>query len=105
MSLQLNGFPTTLLIDSGASVNVLHLHVYQKVKKPDARLETTSTRIYPYAISQPLLIVGKCHITVDAFGKRSLVEFFTVNHKGTTILGRDTSTGPVLHLGPVYGQC
>ncbi len=32
MSLLLNGFPTTSLVDSGASVNVLPLHVYQKVK-------------------------------------------------------------------------
>ena len=40
-------------------------------------------------------------ITVEAFGKRSLVEFVIVNHKGATILGRDTSVAMgVLHVGP-----
>ena len=86
---------------SGASVNVLPLHVYQKVKQQGSKLLPTSTRIYPYGSSQPVETLGKCHVTVDAFDKRSLVEFVIVNHKGTTILGRDTSiaTG-VLHVGP-----
>ena len=101
MSLQLNGFPTTLLIDSGASVNVLPLHIYQKVKQQESELLPTSTRIYPYGSSQPLETLGECHVTVDAFGKRSLVEFVIVNHKGATILGRDTSVAMgVLHVGP-----
>ena len=90
MSLPLNGFRTTLLVDSGASVNVLPLHVYQKVKLQGSKPEPTSTCIYPYGSSQHLEILGACHITVDAFGKRSSVEFVIVNHKGTTILGRDT---------------
>ena len=101
MSLLLNGFPTTLFVDSGASVNVLPLHVYQKVKPQGSKLEPTSTRIYPYGSSQPLEILGACHITVDAFGKRSSVEFVIVSHKGTTILGRDTSMEMgILHVGP-----
>jgi hypothetical protein len=101
MSLLLNGFPTTLLVDSGASVNVLPLHVYQKVKPQGSKPESTSTCIYPYGSSQPLEILGACHITVDAFGKRSSVEFVIVNHKGTTILGRDTSMEMgILHVGP-----
>ena len=101
MSLLLNGFPTTLLVDSGASVNVLPLHVYQKVKPQGSKLVPTSTRIYPYGSSQPLEILGACHITVDAFGKRSSVEFVIVSHKGTTILGRDTSMEMgILHVGP-----
>ena len=38
-------------------------------------------------------------ITVEAFGKRSLVEFVIVNHKGATILGQDTSVAMgVLHV-------
>ena len=87
MSLLLNGFPTTLLVDSGASVNVLPLHVYQKVKLNGS--------------SQSLETLGACHITVDAFGKRSSVEFVIVNHKGTTILGRDTSMEMgILNVGP-----
>ena len=102
LSLQLNGFPTTLLIDSGASVNVLPLLVYQKVKQQGSKPEPTSTRIYPYGSTHPLEVLGKCHITVDAYGKRALVEFVIVNHKGTAILGRDTSLAMgVLHVGPL----
>ena len=90
-----------LLIDSGASVNVLPLHVYQKVKQQGSEVLPTSTRIYPYGSSQPLETLGKCHDTVDAFGKRSLVKFVIVNHKGATILGRDSSVAMgVLHVGP-----
>ena len=37
-----------------------------------------------------------------AFGERSLVVFVTVNHKGTTILDRDTSIAMgVLHVAPL----
>ncbi|CAB4006272.1 hypothetical protein BOX15_Mlig014458g1 [Paramuricea clavata] len=105
MSPLLNGFPTTLLVDSGASVNVLPLHVYQKVKQLGSKPEPTSTCIYPYGSSQPLKILGACHITVDAFGKTSSVEFVIVNHKGTTILGRDTSMEMgILHVGPPNHQ-
>ena len=63
MSLKLHGFPTTLLVDSGASVNVLSLHVYQNVKQQGSKLEPTCTRIYPYGSSQPLEVLGKCLIT------------------------------------------
>ena len=70
--LQLNGFPTTLLVDSGACVNMLPLHVYQEVKQHGSTVEPTSTHIYSYGSSQPLEILGKCHITVDTFGKRFL---------------------------------
>ena len=90
-----------LLIDSGASVNVLPLHVHKKVKQQGSELLPTSTRIYPYGSSQPLETLGKCHVTVDAYDKRSLVEFVIVNHKGATILGQDSSVAMgVLHVGP-----
>jgi hypothetical protein len=105
MSLLLNGFHTTLLVDSGASMNVLPLHVYQKVKQLGSKPEPTSTCIYLYGSSQPHKILGACHITVDAFGKTSSVEFVIVNHKGTTILGRDTSMEMgILHVGPPNHQ-
>ena len=48
MSVLLNRMPTTLLVDSGASVNVLPIHVFEKVNPSGSRPQATSTRIYPY---------------------------------------------------------
>ena len=65
MSLQLNGLPTTLLIDSGASVNVLPLHVYQKGKQQGSELLPTSTRVYPYGSSQQMTLKSSRKFTVS----------------------------------------
>ena len=50
MTVLLNRIPTTLLVDSGASVNVLPIHVFEKVNPSGSRPQATSTRIYPYIL-------------------------------------------------------
>ena len=88
------------LILGTASTYSLYMSTRRSNNK-GSELLPASTRIYPYGGSQPLETLGKCHVTVDAFDKRSLVEFVMVNHKGETILGRDSSvTMGVLHVGP-----
>ena len=51
-------------------------------------------------VSIHMVAANHSRFTVDALGKRSLVEFVIVNHKDATILGRDTSVAMgVLHVG------
>ena len=58
VAVSLNGVPTLLLVDSGASVNVLPMSIYKQVRHPGSKLKPTSMSMYPYGSRHPLKIVG-----------------------------------------------
>ncbi|CAB4045575.1 ---NA---, partial [Paramuricea clavata] len=48
VAIPLNGVPTRLLVDSGASVNILPMNVYNQIKQPSSKPKPTSICIYSY---------------------------------------------------------
>ena len=80
-----------ILVDSGASVNVLPKHIYDQVRRPGSTPQPSSTAVYPYGCTRPLQIAGTDDIALHAFGQHRIVTFLVSTDKGEAILGRDTA--------------
>ena len=101
VSVSLNGVATTILVDSGASVNVLPKHIYDQVRCPGSTPQPSSTAVYPYGCTRPFQIAGTDDIALHAFGQHRIVTFLVSTDKGEAILGRDTTMDlNILHVGP-----
>lgn len=67
LDLRLNGFTLSMVIDSGAHHNTLSVHDFKRLQKarPDVSLQPASTKLYPYASKQALMLLGKCTLEVE----------------------------------------
>ena len=95
-----------MIIDSGASCNVLGCNVweYLKANKVKCVFSKASKKLYSYGSKSA--ITSSFHIYCRSFcwhGERLLsgVELIVIENKGQALLGRETSiTLGVLKLGP-----
>ena len=84
--ISLNGAPTRVLVDSGASVNVLPMSIYNQIKHPR---------------KLPLDIAGVAAIEVQAFGHQRTLDFIVSTSHGVALLGRKSATElDLLRVGP-----
>ena len=61
---KVSGSLLTLIPDTGASVNILDQFSYEKLKtKP--KLLKANEKIFPYASSTPLPVIGKCQCEIE----------------------------------------
>jgi hypothetical protein len=59
MQLLVNGQPVNVLIDSGASCNIVGTATFSHLQsKCNVQLKPKSTRLYPYGSTQPLAVEG-----------------------------------------------
>ena len=76
-------------IDTGAQVNVLPKHIYNKLV-PRPKIKTTSTKLSAYNGST-IPVHGKCLIPLTHKGQQHHLLFIIVNSETTPIIGLDTS--------------
>ena len=100
---KIGGLPVTMIIDSGASCNVIGRNVreYLKANKVACVSTKASKKLYAYGSNQPLKVVGVFNAEVSVGGSvLSGVEFVFVKNGGHVLVGRETAISlGVLKLG------
>ena len=91
---KIGGLPVTMIIDSGASCNVIGRNVWQYLKTCRIKCVSSkaSKKLYSYGSNQPLQVAGTFTAEV-CVGERVLsgVEFVVIENKGQALLGRETA--------------
>ena len=91
-----------MLIDSGASTNVIDKNLWSKLKQEKTKCGSRKRdkMLYAYGSKQPLNVVGTFSALVRVEGKESEAEFVVINGEGAALLGRETAIQlGVLKLG------
>ena len=84
-----------ILIDSGASVNLLNHNIYQRIQQNDNRIKLfkTNARIFAYRTSTPLNLAGEFIAKVtSASGTSITAKFYVTQSKSKCILGYESSS-------------
>ncbi|CAB4037087.1 Transposon Tf2-6 poly, partial [Paramuricea clavata] len=101
--LEIEHIPVQMLIDSGASVNVLDLETYHRLKaRKGVQLMPSTLRVYAYGSTTPLNILGTVSGRVKCNCAEIVAKFVVVHdqHAGC-LLGRQTATQlGLLRVGP-----
>ena len=85
---EINGVPTTVILDSGAGPSVLD---YDTLKNLGLAKYLNENPSNIYGLSQaPVAVIGNAHLTVDLGDNQIVLQRFQITDTGTTrILGRD----------------
>ncbi|CAF1025218.1 unnamed protein product, partial [Brachionus calyciflorus] len=91
IKLDILGNSLSFKIDTGASVNVIDMETFDKMKnKPE--LEPYTTPIYAYGVGNPLICFGSFKAKVSVNGKEYFIEFKVMNGKSGCLLSYNTSS-------------
>ncbi|PAA68935.1 hypothetical protein BOX15_Mlig032170g1 [Macrostomum lignano] len=97
----INGANVPVLIDSGASCNVLSQRTLRLTGAPERALQPTHTRVYPLGAARPLTPAGQITLHTKINGNSERVRVIVIREDCITILGRETSTQMgMLRVGP-----
>ncbi|PFX21225.1 Gag-Pro-Pol polyprotein [Stylophora pistillata] len=97
-----DGVVVTMLIDSGASTNVIDKNLWLKSKQDKIKCVSRKSdkKLYAYGSNQPLNVLGTFSAQARVEGKEAEAEFVVINGEGAALLGRETAIKlGVLKLG------
>ena len=101
--MKIGGLPVTVIIDPGASCNVIGRNVWEYLKANKVACVSTkaSKKLYSYGSNQTLQVAGM--FTTEVSLRESVlsgVEFVVIENEGHALLGRETAISVgVLKLG------
>ena len=81
---------TRVLIDSGASVNIMDEATFHRLKK-QPKLQKTKTKLYGYG-KIPIPVMGKITAQIESTSKITCAPFYVVTGDSGTLLSYDTAT-------------
>ena len=96
------GVVVEMLIDSGASTNVIDKNLWSKLKQDKIKCVSRKSdkKLYAYGSKQPLNILGTFSAQARVEEKETEAEFVVINGEGAALLGRETAIRlGVLKLG------
>jgi len=96
------GVVVAMLIDSGASTNVIDKNLWSKLKQDKIKCVSRKSdkKLYAYGSKQPLNVLGTFSALARVEGKETEAEFVVINNEGAALLGRETAIQlGVLKLG------
>ena len=100
LPLFLEGKQIPILIDSGASANVIDKGTFDQIKTSEHYLYKSNLKIYPYGSNKPLELAGRTNIKIKVGNSQHDVEFQVIKGKGKPLVGRKTATElGLLHVG------
>lgn len=103
MSILVDGMPVAMLIDSGASCNIVGSNVFQTLRNNGhTQLKTTFKQLYAYGSDTPLAVEGFFTAGIrPVTGNKSVkADVLVVNGAQTSLLGRKTAIAlGILHIG------
>ncbi|XP_033641983.1 uncharacterized protein K02A2.6-like [Asterias rubens] len=92
------GIPVDVIIDSGASVNIIDKSLWEELKgkRIQCKSERSNKKLYAYGSTNPLKVLGKfvTKIKVDGMSHEDTeveADFYVTESKGPALLGKDTS--------------
>jgi len=95
-----NGTMLNVIIDSGASVNILDTPNFNKLY-PKPLLSPSKTKVYPFQSNHPLTTKGEFITTITAGDNKTTGKFIVINGNGGTLLSRKTAEQlNILRIGP-----
>ena len=90
IEVKIEGRPCKLLIDSGATVNCLDRKTFESIC-PNAALQKSKSKIYPYASKLPLKILGTANLNVQINDNEHKIKFHVVNGNCTPLIGHKSA--------------
>ena len=108
LKLQIEDKIMNVIIDSGASCNLMSEEVFDLVTGGGVKLLACNKRVFAYASAEPLQLKGKCNLNVciPQTQKSLKAEFYVTQGKAATLLGRDASELlGVLRVGIPVNNC
>ena len=96
------GVAVAMLIDSGASTNVIDKKLWSKLKQDKIKCVSRKCdkKLYAYGTKQPLNVLRTFSALARVEKKETEAEFFVINVEGAAVLGRETAIQlGVLKLG------
>ena len=84
------GVVVAMLIDSGASTNVIDKNLWSKLKQDKIKcvLRKSDKKLYAYGSKQPLNILGTFSALARVEGKEVEAKFVVINGEGAALLGK-----------------
>ena len=108
LDLCINDKLTSVIVDSGASCNLMSENVFHSITGEVKALAACDRNMYAYAHSQPLELKGssKLRVSVPQTNTSTIAEFYIVPGDAATLLGRKTSEMlAVLKVGIDVNSC
>ena len=96
------GCKLNMIIDSGASTNIIDKETWEWLRKNKVKCESarSSRKLYAYASQTPLDVIGTFSCEVSAGSNTASAKFCVINGEGDPLLGKDTATSlGVLKIG------
>ena len=87
----LNGIKVGVLIDSGASVNVVSETVYSTLK-PKPKISAAKIKIFSYGSKNALPIIGVFACNVQAKNRNTEASFYVLRGNGHSLLSYETAS-------------
>jgi hypothetical protein len=91
INIKVNDVSCKVLLDTGASVNILDEDTYRKVGTPVLEKKNTP-RLLPYGGGQPLKVLGKCELVIETTDKLECHMFIVVKGNSGSLLGYPTAS-------------
>ena len=91
-SLEIDGEYLEMMLDSGASVNLMDKVTYQRIYKGKAKtLEQAKRRIFAYGSPTPLPLLGTIHAKITAKSNSTSATLHVIKGSSGNLLGYDTA--------------
>ena len=90
VSLKLNNVDTSLLIDTGSTVNIIDEETHQKIGKPTLQ-KIKEPNLYPYGTNNPLCILGQCELLIETKHEIQCHKFFVTKGNHGSLMGYQTA--------------
>ena len=108
LELCINDKIVNVIVDSGASCNLMSERVFHSLTGGKAPLAGCNKHVYAYTHSKPLGLKGSCmlRVTVPQTKMSAIAEFYIVPGQAATLLGRKTSEMlAILKVGINVNNC
>ncbi|XP_052776899.1 uncharacterized protein LOC128214457 [Mya arenaria] len=97
----IGGITIPVIIDSGATVNIIDRKMweYMKERKVKCNSKLTNKKVYAYGNDKPLTVAGSFTADVTVSNKTVNAEFIVVEENGQALLGKTTAVElDILHI-------
>ena len=86
VTIEINNSPTSAIIDTGASVNIMSMDTLKSIRPNSMPLQSTNTEIYAFGASKPIEVAGQTSLPVQHKLHGMQATFFITKQKGPTLL-------------------
>jgi hypothetical protein len=90
VTLKINGVDAKVLIDTGASINIIDQSCVNKMR-PKPQMQRAKIKAFPFGQSKPLPLKGKYTFTVESGKKFTTADFYIMSGGSETLLSYETA--------------